>query len=117
MVRRDTAVSRRIATRGAVLHDANRPWTAWTSSLRGPGPEPTDLSGWAVLQERRILWPSAELGVSMPGTAEPPSEPHKGPESKEYFMAIRMVTLPREPAKRKARLVRSEPGRPEPGPA
>ena len=45
-------------------------------------------------------WAHADWGVRTAGTADPPADSSRGPESKGWLRAMQMATLPRAPSQR-----------------
>ena len=69
ITRKDSVVSRRLATFSACLSDENRPWLAWTDAPARPGGEPTDLSEWAVVTREGSPRVDPSRGCSTTGKA------------------------------------------------
>ena len=115
-VRKDSVVSRRVATLAACLADAGRPWLAWTRTAARPSGEPTDLSEWAAVKRKGPLEEDPSRGCRAVGNVEPaaPGRERLGPDHPLVVCEMRVrqgqthpAVTPEKP--RPARLIRTEP--------
>lgn len=113
ITRKDSVVSRRLATLSGCLSDENRPWLVWTDASARPRGEPTDLSEWAVVKRKGFHREDPSRGCRTTGNAAPAEPGRAGLGADHPLCAAELrlhpgtVAEPRHP--KPPRLVRSEP--------